>query len=131
MGVPFVTRVPPQSRAVIAGIPFDGGQHATRLGARLGPQSVREQSLQLRPVDPDADLDVLAELGLVDVGDARVRHGELEASQRSIAEFAGVRVEPLRGDRSAQSDMVRHGRVEQAGVGGPMEGSWPSVSGQG
>lgn len=93
MGAPLVTRLPPQCRVAIGGIPFDGGQHATRLGPRLGPRSVREQSLQLRPVDPDTDCDVVAALGLVDVGDARVQHGELDASQRSIAQFAGGLVE--------------------------------------
>ncbi|WP_456749234.1 arginase family protein [Bradyrhizobium sp. USDA 4341] len=92
MGAPFVARVPPQSRAVIGGLPFDAGQHASRLGSRLGPRSVREQSIQLRAVDPDSDCDVLAALGLVDVGDARVQHGDLDASQRAIADFAGTLV---------------------------------------
>ncbi|MGM4976103.1 arginase family protein [Tardiphaga sp. 619_E2_N8_4] len=93
MGVPLVTRLPPQSRAAIGGIPFDGGQHATRFGARLGPRSVREQSLQLRAVDPDTDRDVLETLGLVDIGDARVHHGDLDASQRNVALFAEALVE--------------------------------------
>ncbi|MCP1845806.1 guanidinobutyrase [Bradyrhizobium sp. USDA 4524] len=92
MGAPFVTRVPRSSRAVIAGLPFDAGQHASRLGSRLGPQSVREQSIQLRAVDPDTDCDVVAALGLVDVGDVRVQHGDLDASQRAIAVFAGTLV---------------------------------------
>ncbi|MCK1274735.1 arginase family protein [Bradyrhizobium sp. 61] len=93
MGVPLVTRLPPQSRAAIGGLPFDGGQHATRFGSRLGPRSVREQSIQLRAVDPDTDRDVLAALGLVDVGDARVQHGDLDTSQRNVARFAGALVE--------------------------------------
>lgn len=93
MGVPFTTRIGQHSRAAIGGLPFDAGQHATRLGARLGPASVREQSLQLRAVDPDTDCDVLETLGLVDVGDARVQHGDLDASQRSVAEFAAALLE--------------------------------------
>jgi hypothetical protein len=34
MGMALVLRVPPHSRAVIAGIPFDAGWQATRLGPR-------------------------------------------------------------------------------------------------
>ncbi|MBR1221524.1 arginase family protein [Bradyrhizobium sp. U87765 SZCCT0131] len=92
MGAPYAPVLPAGSRVVVAGVPFDGGQHATRLGSRLGPRSVREQSLQLRAVDPEADLDVLAALGLVDVGDVRVTHGDLDASQRSVVDFAGALV---------------------------------------
>lgn len=90
MGVPLVSRVPLRSRAVIAGIPFDAGQLATRFGSRLELRSVREQSAQLRAVDPDTDRDVLTPLGVVDVGDARIQHGNIDASQQSVAEFADV-----------------------------------------
>lgn len=93
MGAPLVARLPPESQAAIGGIPFDGGQHATRFGSRLGPRSVREQSIQLRAVDPDTDRDVLAALGLVDLGDVHVQHGDLDASQRNVARFAGALLE--------------------------------------
>lgn len=90
MGAPFSPHVPAGARAVIAGIPFDGGQHAVRVGSRLGPRSVREQSAQLRSVDPDTDRDVLATLGLVDLGDVRIEHGDIETSQQRVFEFADV-----------------------------------------
>ncbi len=79
MGVPAATD-PGGARAVILGLPFDCGTHPTRVGARLGPASIREQSLLLRPFDGDSGINPLAELGLVDLGDARVSPGEIEPS---------------------------------------------------
>jgi arginase family enzyme len=54
--LPFL-RVPgPQertaSRVGIVGIPFDCGAHPLRVGARLGPAAIREQSQLLRPYNP-------------------------------------------------------------------------------
>jgi arginase family enzyme len=41
MGVP-ASRDLSGSRAAVLGIPFDCGIHPTRVGARLGPQAIRE-----------------------------------------------------------------------------------------
>jgi len=38
----------PQTRAAIVGIPFDCGTHPSRIGARMGPASIRQWSSQLR-----------------------------------------------------------------------------------
>jgi agmatinase len=68
------------AKAAIVGLPFDCGTHPYRIGARLGPAAIREQSLLLRPYDVHTDLDPLTALGVVDMGDAPVRPGEVEAS---------------------------------------------------
>lgn len=62
-----------QSRAAILGIPFDCGHHPVRLGARLGPAAIREQSSLVRPYQPPLwDVNPLDALGLVDCGDVAV-----------------------------------------------------------
>ena len=84
MGVPLVAHIPAEARAVIAGLPFDAGQHPVRVGSRLGPRGVRAQSALLRAIDPETDLDVTRALGLVDLGDVPIVHGDVEASQQAI-----------------------------------------------
>jgi agmatinase len=39
------------ARACVVGLPFDCGTHPFRIGARQGPDAIREQSRLLRPVD--------------------------------------------------------------------------------
>jgi len=73
------------SRAVIVGIPFDCGLHPLRVGARMGPAAIREQSGLVRPYQPPfADFDVLEALGVVDAGDVDVVLGDLAESYRRI-----------------------------------------------
>jgi hypothetical protein len=36
------------AKAAVLGIPFDAGTHAVRIGARLGPSAIREQSALVR-----------------------------------------------------------------------------------
>jgi agmatinase len=75
MGAPF-SRDLARSKAAVLGIPFDCGFHPTRIGARLGPRSIREHSGLVRRYEPPLrDFDPLARLGLVDCGDVRVRSG--------------------------------------------------------
>jgi agmatinase len=88
MGVPRGTE-PSGAKAAVIGLPFDCGTHPYRIGARLGPASIREQSLLLRPYDIGTDLDPLAALGVVDMGDAPVRPGEIEPSFQAIEETIG------------------------------------------
>ncbi|WP_208539161.1 arginase family protein [Algihabitans albus] len=83
MSVPAARR-PGDARVVILGLPFDCGTHPTRVGARLGPASIREQSLLLRPFDGESGIDPLATLGVVDLGDARVSPGEIEPSYAAM-----------------------------------------------
>lgn len=71
MGVPF-SRDLARSKAAILGVPFDCGTHAVRIGARLGPNAIREQSALVRPYEPPLqDFNPLERLGLVDCGNAR------------------------------------------------------------
>src|SRR5260370_21345153 len=82
------------AKAAIVGLPFDCGTHPYRIGARLGPASIREQSLLLRPYDVHTNLDPLEALGVVDMGDVPVRPGEIEPSfaaiEASIGELAAA-----------------------------------------
>lgn len=73
-----------RSKAVILGLPFDCGTHPHRVGARLGPAAIREQSQMLRPYEPYSDLNPLEVLGVVDAGDAPVVPGEIEPSYQAI-----------------------------------------------
>jgi agmatinase len=72
------------TKAAIVGVPFDVGTHPTRIGSRLGPASIREQSVNLRRYDPHSDLDLLQVTGLVDCGDAVVVPSDIEGSFASI-----------------------------------------------
>jgi guanidinobutyrase len=83
MGVPHRTE-PGDARAVIVGLPFDCSAHPHRIGSRQGPASIRAQSLLIRRYDADTGIDPLAELGVVDLGDARVTPGDITASYPAI-----------------------------------------------
>lgn len=69
-----------RSRAAILGIPFDCGTHPTRIGSRLGPASIREQSANLRRVDPRTNIDLVQVLGLMDAGDVALTPSLIEQS---------------------------------------------------
>ena len=71
MGAPY-GRPGPGNKAAILGIPFDCGTNM-RIGARGGPDSVRQQSALMRRFNPtNADFDPVAALGLVDCGNVRL-----------------------------------------------------------
>ena len=71
MGAPY-GRPGPNNKAAILGIPFDCGTNM-RIGARGGPDSVRQQSALMRRFNPThADFDPVAALGLVDCGNVRL-----------------------------------------------------------
>jgi agmatinase len=73
------------SRAAVLGIPFDCGFHPTRIGARLGPASIREHSGLVRRYEPPRhDFDPVARLGLVDYGDVKVRSGYVAEAFENI-----------------------------------------------
>jgi len=87
------------AKAAIIGLPFDCGTHPQRIGSRLGPAAIREQSRLIRPHDLNSGLDPLAVLGVVDMGDAPVRPGEIEPSfaaiERAIGEIAAAGIVPV------------------------------------
>ena len=74
-----------RSRAAVLGIPFDCGEHPLRLGARLGPAAIREQSGLVRPYQPPLwDVNPLEALGVVDCGDVNVVLGDVLETFRRI-----------------------------------------------
>lgn len=84
MNVPY-SRDLSRSKAAILGIPFDCGLHPVRLGARMGPAAIREQSSLVRPYQPPLwDVNPLEALGVVDCGDVDVVLGDVLESFRRI-----------------------------------------------
>jgi agmatinase len=92
MGLPLSAN-PVGAKVAIVGIPFDCGTHPIRIGSRLGPGAIREQSRLLRPYDPLSGVDILTALGAVDCGDAAVRPGEIEPSYAAIEQSIGAVLE--------------------------------------
>ncbi len=92
MGVPH-SLDPSGSRAAVLGIPFDCGSHPARLGARLGPTAIRQQSVLVRPYRPSDDLNPLTRLGVVDCGDVQVLPGLAEESFPAIERAVSAIVE--------------------------------------
>ncbi len=84
MSVPYSSSVT-ESKAAILGIPFDCGQHPTRIGARGGPRAIRAQSSLVRRYQPPfADFDPLEDLGVVDMGDVAVTSAKLKDAMQLI-----------------------------------------------
>ncbi len=84
MGVPFSTDAS-QSRAAVLGIPFDCGTHPARIGARYGPNAIREQSVLVRPYQPPhADFNPLDRLRVVDCGNVELTPSVIEESFERI-----------------------------------------------
>ena len=84
MGVPFSSNSS-ESRAAVLGVPFDCGTHPTRIGARLGPAAIREQSALVRPYQPpEWDFDPLTQLNVVDCGDVSCTSGVITPSLDNI-----------------------------------------------
>jgi agmatinase len=113
MGAPFGHDLR-SAKAAILGAPFDCGTHLFRIGARQGPQSIREQSRLVRPFQSEfADYDVRTRLGLVDCGDAAVTPGRIEPAFERIEEAAfrivaaGAVPIGLGGDGSVSLPLIR------------------------
>ena len=77
-------------RAAVLGIPFDCGTHPHRIGARLGPAAIREQSTNLRRYDPRTNIDVIDRLRLIDCGDVAVTPSVIDASFQAITAAVDV-----------------------------------------
>lgn len=83
MNVPAATDLR-QSQAVIVGLPFDCGAHPVRIGSRLGPTAIRQESLSLERGDEWSDIDSFKLLNVVDAGNADLRPGDIDASFPAI-----------------------------------------------
>ncbi len=69
------------AKAAVLGLPFDCGTNQVRIGARHGPAAIRQQSLALdRRIFGFSERDAIAELGLIDCGDAVVTSGRIDPS---------------------------------------------------
>lgn len=94
LGAPWRTAASAGGVAVL-GMPFDCGSDRERIGARHGPEAIRRQSRQLgRYPETRPDTDLVAALGLVDLGDADVVPGVVDRSFAAMqaagdAVFAG------------------------------------------
>jgi agmatinase len=78
------------AKAAVLGIPFDCGLHPVRVGSRLGPAAIREQSILVRAYEPpDQDFSPLDRLGLVDCGNVRLIPGAIEEAHAAIEEAVG------------------------------------------
>lgn len=86
MRLPHVTNLEGVDIA-IAGVPFDTGA-TFRVGARFGPEGIRNHSLLLRRYNPALQIDLFAACSAVDYGDLPVIPGYLPESHRLIAEHA-------------------------------------------
>ncbi|MBM3571425.1 MAG: agmatinase [Alphaproteobacteria bacterium] len=74
-----------RAKAAILGVPFDCGIHPFRIGSRQGPQAIREQSVLVRPYNPElADFNPVERLGLVDCGNVKLVPSKIEAAFAAI-----------------------------------------------
>ncbi len=86
MSAPF-SQDASRAQAAILGCPFDCGIHAFRIGSRQGPEAIRAQSGLVRRYDSErADLDVIAEMGVIDAGDVICTPSRIEESFAAIEE---------------------------------------------
>ena len=105
----------------IVGVPFDTGA-SYRVGARFGPEAIRNVSALLRHHNEVLDVSVFDHCSVVDYGDLPVNPGYIEDSYRMIEEGllpvleGGVTPIMLGGDHSVtlpelRAVAKRHGRV--------------------
>lgn len=98
--------------AAIVGVPFDtGGTY--RVGARFGPSGIRQESMLLRPYNPELRVDLFEVMSIVDYGDLPVTPGYLPESHAQIQAGAvdlvraGVTPFFLGGDHSVSLPLLR------------------------
>ena len=97
---------------VIVGVPFDtGGTY--RVGARMGPSGIRDQSMLLRPYNPVLKVNLFEHCSGVDFGDFAVAPGYLPESHQMITDAAEPVFESpatpvfLGGDHSVSLPLLR------------------------
>lgn len=100
--------------AAILGCPFDCGTHEFRIGAREGPQSIREQSKLVRRYQSEyADANVLEEFDVIDAGDVDVTPSRAEEAFTIIEDAAysfaseGTPLVGFGGDGSISLPLIR------------------------
>ncbi|QQE79302.1 agmatinase [Alicyclobacillus sp. SO9] len=83
MRLPLVETPEPQIDFAVMGAPFDGGQ-SFRTGSRMGPESIRDFSVLLRPYNVEQEINLFDYLSGVDYGDLSVVPGYIEESYERI-----------------------------------------------
>lgn len=83
-GLP-ISRNFPDADATVLGIPYDCGEHSSRIGARTGPTWIRTHSVLAKGMSGDASPDPLANLSVIDAGDVQIGKEEF----RNIHAFFG------------------------------------------
>ncbi|EPJ43114.1 MAG: hypothetical protein OFPI_44590 [Osedax symbiont Rs2] len=71
MGMPSSVQ-PLQAKAVILGLPYDCGSDPERIGARLAPQSIRQQSALISHYCGNTGINPIEHLKMLDLGDVSV-----------------------------------------------------------
>ncbi len=111
MRLPHVTDLMGVDMAVV-GVPFDTGG-TFRVGARFGPEGIRQHSMLLRPYHPEHPIDIFKQCAGVDYGDLPVTpgylpesHAQIEAGARPLF-AAGVIPIFLGGDHSVSLPLLR------------------------
>lgn len=92
MGLPRAHDIQSAPQLCVLGIPFDCGTHPFRVGARQGPDAIREQSKLLRPFDLFRRSGVdnpASHLNASDVGNVVCWPGDTERSYPAIEEAVG------------------------------------------
>ncbi len=80
MSVPYAETAE-NSRVAVFGVPFDCGTSADRIGARHGPNAIRQQSLMLGAYHSRyPGIDLVKAHNLVDLGDVSVTPGVVDSS---------------------------------------------------
>lgn len=70
---------------VVVGVPFDTAA-SNRVGARYGPQHVRNFSVLLRPYNPDQEIDIFDYCSGVDYGDIDIVPGNVHRTYHNMVE---------------------------------------------
>ncbi|WP_342643860.1 arginase family protein [Rhodoligotrophos ferricapiens] len=87
MGAPL-SRDLSGAKVAILGIPYDSGTHPVRIGSRLGPAAIREQSVLVRAYEPpEQDFNPITALGAVDYGNVQVFPSSVRESFAAIEEM--------------------------------------------
>jgi len=97
-GVPATSSADGAELAVL-GVPFDMGYHPTRVGARSGPAHVRTHSALVAEHLDGFGINVLEQLGVVDLGDVALMPGNTSESftaiEQSVAAVLAAGAVPL------------------------------------
>jgi agmatinase len=111
MRLPHITDVEELDIALV-GIPFDGGT-TYRPGTRFGPRHVREQSVLIRPWNPELKLNPFAKYRIADFGDFSVNPLSIQDTFHRVEDQmeplmkAGTRCAAVGGDHSLSLPLLR------------------------